>query len=204
MRTPPAASRRAITVASAPAGGAVAIDLGAGAGRQSFNVEQVLDSERRASKRPQFRSARAGCVDRVRFGERARRATSVNAPSAPFRASMRSSVSLRDLARAHSARSDRRGDRLQPFRQEASSSCREDRRRLLLIVERDRKKLLRLLRRDPQMHNRLSARFRRQRQTKQRRHRVHHGLRIECIPSHAIASSDAKRWGARATVILCA
>src|SRR4029077_3455267 len=63
------------------------------------------------------------------------------------------------------------------------------------MLKGNRKKLLSLLRRDPQMHNGLSARFRRQRQTKQRRHRGHHSFRIERLRSHAIASSSAERRG---------
>ena len=50
---------------------AVAIDLGARARRQPFDVEQVLDGERRAGKRPEALSARAGGVDGVGFGQRA-------------------------------------------------------------------------------------------------------------------------------------
>ncbi len=51
---------------------ALAIDLGAGAGRQAGDVKQVLDRERRAGERPERLAAGAGGVDRVGLGERAR------------------------------------------------------------------------------------------------------------------------------------
>ena len=69
----PAASRRATSVASASAGGAVAIDLRAGARRQARDVEQVLDGEWRAGERAERLAARPRRVDRVGPGERARR-----------------------------------------------------------------------------------------------------------------------------------
>ena len=179
---------------------AVAVDLGASSRRQSFDVEQVLHSERRAGKRAQALSARAGLVDRVCLGERA--------PHGHVGEGAKRAISsfdaierlLDDLAGAHSALPDRCGDRLSRSVKEARRSCCEDRRRLLLIVERNRKKLLGLLRRDPQMHNRLSAGFRRQRQTKQRRHRVHCGFRIErfvVTQSPRRMRSEAERRGRR-------
>jgi hypothetical protein len=47
----------------------------------------------------------------------------------------------------------------------------------------------------------LSARFRCQRQTKQRRHGVYHGFRIEPFRGHEVPSSNATRRGARPAVI---
>ena len=73
MRMAPALSSRATSVASCSAGGAVAIDLRAGAGRQALDVEQVLDREGRAGERAERLAARPRRVDRVGLGERARR-----------------------------------------------------------------------------------------------------------------------------------
>ena len=71
-RIAPAASRRAIIVASFFGRRAVTVDLGARARRQPIDVEKVLDRERRASERSEARPARPGGVYSVGFGKRAR------------------------------------------------------------------------------------------------------------------------------------
>ena len=74
----------------------VAVDLGAGSDRQPFDIEQVLHSEGRVGKRVELLSAHASRIDGVSLGERALHGHFSEAPSAPFRASMR----LRVLARS--------------------------------------------------------------------------------------------------------
>ena len=90
---------------------AVPVDLRAGARRQAFDVEQVLDRERRPGERPEARPARPGRIDRVCLGERAgsrdvregaeRRVAGLDAVEGL----------LRDLARARGAGSNRLSNR---------------------------------------------------------------------------------------------
>ena len=89
---------------------AIAIDLGAGARRQAFDVEQVLDRERRPREWPQALPARPGRVDRVGLGERAdRRDVSEGAKRCVLGFDAAEGF-LCDLARARGAGSDRLGD----------------------------------------------------------------------------------------------
>ena len=90
----------------------VAVDLGAGSGRQPFDIEQVLHSEGRASKRAQVLSAHAGRIDGVSLGERALRGHLGEGAERAVSGFDAVEGLLRDLAGAHRARSDRRGDRL--------------------------------------------------------------------------------------------
>ena len=142
---------------------AVAVDLGAGARRQPFDIEQVLHREGRASKRAEALSARSSRIDRVSLGERPLRGD-VGESAERAVAGLDALRGFLGRSRGRSPRrSDRRGDCLGGSLDEARRVMREHRRGLRQIVERNRKKLLRLLRRDPQMHNGLSARFRGQR-----------------------------------------
>ena len=77
---------------------------------QSFDVEQVLDRERRAGKRPQALSARAGGVNRVSFCERALRGHISERAERAISSFDAVERLLGDLAGAHSARPDRCGD----------------------------------------------------------------------------------------------
>ena len=201
-RTPPAVSRRAITVASTLDGGRSRLILEPARVGSPAISNRFLTANGAPASGPRFVSARPSRVDRVSFGERALRGHVSKRAERAISSFDAIERLLGDLAGAHRARPDRCGDRLSRSVKERSSSCCEDRRRLLPIVERDRKKLLGLLRRDPQMHKGLSARFWRQRQTEQRGHRVHHGFRIEYLRSHSIASSTAQRRGARPSIIL--
>ncbi len=49
----------------------IAIDLRAGAGRKPLHIEQILDGERHAGKRPGIFSGRNGGIDGARLGARA-------------------------------------------------------------------------------------------------------------------------------------
>ena len=69
--TAPAASSRAISVASALAGGRSRLILEPASVGRPGDVEQVLDGERHAGQRPERLALRARRIDRARLGERA-------------------------------------------------------------------------------------------------------------------------------------
>ena len=64
--TAPAASSRSISVASRGAGGTLAVDLRAGARRQSLRHRKVLDRKGHAGERADIEAGRDGLVDPVR------------------------------------------------------------------------------------------------------------------------------------------
>ena len=114
----------------------LAVDLRAGACRQTLDVEQILDGERRAGEWPKAFAASARGVDRLGLRERARRS---HIGERAERAVARFDARERRFgyfAGARRAAPDGGRDRLAPSRQAARESRLEHRRRLFAIVER--------------------------------------------------------------------
>ena len=105
--TAPAASIRSISVASRAAGGKIAVDLRAGAGRKPFDVEQVLHREGHAGQRADG-LAGGDAASIARALARARSAvTSVKELRIRSCCLMRASAASVDLQRRHLARRSR-------------------------------------------------------------------------------------------------
>ena len=174
-------------------GRALAVDLRSRARRQARDVEEVLDRERRARERAELFAARAGGVDLLGLLKRARRRHVGEGAELGVERLDALKRRLDDFA----ARSPRRSRRPRGFRARfsnaAAGSCRIDRRRLRLVVEREVAHQAGQPLGGFEMHFHHGARVRRQLEAEQRQRGVDQGVGVEFS---FVMSAPRRAWRA--------